>query len=62
MEVQHLCYPRTLKGDRRLDGTEHAAEQSKDWPKAKTEQNEDMSSLTHYILITLKSVNDTNTS
>jgi len=37
MEVQHLFYPRTLKGDRRLDVTEHAAEQSKDGSKAKTE-------------------------
>jgi hypothetical protein len=27
----------TLKGDRRLDITEHAAEQSKDGTKAKTE-------------------------
>jgi len=37
MEVQHLFYPRTLKGDWRLDVTEHAAELSKDGPKAKTE-------------------------
>jgi hypothetical protein len=35
MEVQHLFYPRTLKGDRRLDVTERAAEQSKDGPEAK---------------------------
>jgi len=34
MEVQHLY---TLKDDRRLDVTEHAAELSKDGPKAKTE-------------------------
>jgi len=37
MGVQHLFYPRTLKGDRRLDVTEHAAEQSKGVSKAKTE-------------------------
>jgi hypothetical protein len=37
MEVQHLYNPRTLKGDRRLDVTEHAAEQSKDVSKTKTE-------------------------
>jgi len=36
MEVQHLFYPRTLKGDRLFDVTEHAAELSKDGPKAKT--------------------------
>jgi hypothetical protein len=35
LEVQHLFYPRTLKGDRRLDVTQHAAEQIKDVPKAK---------------------------
>jgi hypothetical protein len=33
---QHLFYPRPLKGDRRLDVTQQAAEQSKDVPKAKT--------------------------
>jgi hypothetical protein len=33
MEVQQLFYPRTLKGDRQLDVTEHAAEQSKDGSK-----------------------------
>jgi len=38
MEVQHLFSPRTLKGDRRLDVTEHAAELSKDGPKAKAEK------------------------
>jgi len=37
MTVQHLFYPRTLKGGRRLDVTERAAEQSKDVPKAKKE-------------------------
>jgi hypothetical protein len=37
MEVQHLFYSRTLKGDWRLDVTEHVAEQSKDAPKGKTE-------------------------
>jgi hypothetical protein len=37
MEVQHLFYPRTLKCDRRLDATQHAIEESKDAPKAKTE-------------------------
>jgi hypothetical protein len=40
LEVQQLFYPRTLKCDRLLDVTEHAAEQSKqrkDVPKAKTE-------------------------
>ena len=36
MAVQHLFYPRTLKGDRRLGVTEHAAGQSKGGPKAKT--------------------------
>ena len=41
MSVQHLFYPHTLKGDRRLDVTEHPAERSEDGPKAKTEQNED---------------------
>jgi hypothetical protein len=49
MEVQHLFYPRTLKGDRRLDVTERAAEQSKDGPKAKTEKNKDVGGLTQYI-------------
>jgi hypothetical protein len=39
LEVQHLFYPRTLKGDRRFDVTQLAAEPSKDAPKAK-EQNE----------------------
>jgi hypothetical protein len=37
MEVQHLFYPRTLKGVRRLGVTEHAAEQRKDGPRAKKE-------------------------
>jgi hypothetical protein len=37
MEVQHLFYPRTLKGDRRVDVTERAAEQSKDGPEGKAE-------------------------
>jgi hypothetical protein len=37
LEVQHLFYPRTLKGDRRVDVTQLAAEQSKDVPKAKRE-------------------------
>jgi hypothetical protein len=39
MDIQHLFYLRTLKGDWRLDVTQHAAEPSKDAPKAK-EQNE----------------------
>jgi len=38
MDVQHLFNPRTLKGDRRLDVTEHAAELSKDGLKAKAEK------------------------
>ena len=33
MEVQHLY---TLKDDRQLDVTEHAAEQSQIWAKTKT--------------------------
>jgi len=37
MELQHSFYPRTLKCDRPLDVTEHAAEQSKGVPRAKTE-------------------------
>ena len=37
ISMQLLFYPRTLKGGRRLDVTEHAAEQSKDGPKAKTD-------------------------
>jgi hypothetical protein len=37
MEVQHLFYPRKLKGDRRSDVTEHAAEQSKDVPEREAE-------------------------
>jgi hypothetical protein len=37
VEVQHLFYPRKLKGDRRLDVTEHVAEQSKDVPERKAE-------------------------
>jgi len=37
MAVQLLFYARTLKGGRRLDVTERAAEQSKDEPKVKTE-------------------------
>jgi len=37
MEVQHLIYPRAVKGDRRLDVTQYAVEESKDAPKAKTE-------------------------
>jgi hypothetical protein len=36
LEVQHLFYLRTPKGVRRFDVTEHAAERSKDAPKAKT--------------------------
>jgi hypothetical protein len=42
MEVQHLFYPRKLKGDRRLDVTEQAAERSKDVPNQRKKQNEDM--------------------
>jgi len=37
LEVQHIFYPRTLKGVRWVDVTEHAAEQNKDGPKSKTE-------------------------
>jgi len=37
LELQHLIYSRTLKGDRRVDVTEHAAERSKDGTKAKIE-------------------------
>jgi hypothetical protein len=46
MEVQHLFYPRTLKGDRRLDGTRHAAEQSKDAPKQIQKPTEDVRGMT----------------
>jgi len=38
MAVQHFCYPRTKKGDRQLDVTEHAAELSKDGPRAKAKK------------------------
>jgi hypothetical protein len=38
MEVQHLFYPHTLKGDRRLDVTEHVAERSEDGKEGKTER------------------------
>jgi hypothetical protein len=41
MEVRHLFNLHTLKGDRRLGVTEHAAEQSKDVTKAKREKNEE---------------------
>jgi len=37
MEVQHLIYPRTLKGVQRIDVTEHVAEQSNDGTKVKAE-------------------------
>jgi hypothetical protein len=37
MEVQHLSYPRKLKGCRRLGVTEHVAEQSKDAPEREAE-------------------------
>jgi hypothetical protein len=37
MEVQYLFY--TLKDDRQLDVTEHAAEQSEDGPKERQKQN-----------------------
>jgi hypothetical protein len=33
----NIYFTRTLKGDRRVDVTERAAEQTKDSPKAKTE-------------------------
>ena len=62
MAVQHLFYPRTLKGGRRLGVTEHAAEQSKDGPKERQTQNEDMRGLKHYILIILKFFEDTDSS
>ena len=51
LEVQRLFYPRTLKGVRQLDVTEHAAERRKDGPKVKTERKEDVRWLTHYVLI-----------
>ena len=60
--MQHLFYPRTLKGDRRLDVTEHAAELSNDGPRERQKQNEDMRGLTQYILIIFKCVVDTDTS
>jgi hypothetical protein len=53
MEVQHLFYPRTLKGDRRLDGTRNAAEQSQDAPKANIEKYKDVRELTQFCLTTL---------
>jgi len=37
MAVQYLFYPRTLKGDWRLDVTEHAAGQRKDGLIGRTE-------------------------
>jgi hypothetical protein len=37
LDVHFWCWKRTLKVDRRLDVTEHAAEHSKDAPKRKTE-------------------------
>ena len=51
MKVQHLFYPRTLKGDRRLDVTDHAAELSKDGPNEKQKDKEEMRGLTQYNLI-----------
>jgi hypothetical protein len=45
MEVQHLFYPRKLKGFVRLDGSQQADEQSKDAPQAKTEKIEDVRGL-----------------
>ena len=62
MEVQHSFYPPTLKCVRRFDVTEHAAEQSKDVTKAKTERNEDVRGLTHYILVIFKFVEDADSS
>jgi hypothetical protein len=58
MEVQHLFYRRTLQGDRRLDVTQHAAEQSKDVTKGKTETKW---KLTKYILVFFKRGDDTDT-
>jgi hypothetical protein len=40
LEVQHIIYPRTLKGVRRVDVTEHAAEESKDGSKERQKQHE----------------------
>jgi len=59
MKVQHLFYPRTLKGDRRLDVTDHAAELSKDGPKGRQKQNEEMRDLTQYNIIFFLSVSIT---
>ena len=50
-----------MKGIRWVDVTEHAAEQSKEGPKAKTEKNEALRGLT-YILIISKFLEDTDTS
>jgi hypothetical protein len=62
LEVQHLFYPHTLKGDRRFDVTEHAAEQSKYGTKAKTERNENVRGMKHYILVIFKFVEDADSS
>jgi hypothetical protein len=53
MAVQHSFYPRTLKGDRQLDVTEHAAEQSEDGSKERQKGNEEMRGLTQNNLILL---------
>jgi hypothetical protein len=60
--LQHLVDPRTLQGDRQLDVTERATEQSKDGPKQTQNQNEDVRGLTYYNLILFKCVNDTDNS
>ena len=62
MEVQHLFYPRTLKGDRLFDVTEHAAELSNDGPRERQKQNEDMRGVIQFILFIFKYVNDIDSS